>query len=85
LHANLSPLATTIAEEETVSPIVLDSPAVRFTLIHGFRHCSVKICADRQVLARKDTTANIICGEPVRDAAFIFGCVPGTAGCHVEP
>jgi hypothetical protein len=48
LHANLSPLAIAIAEEETVDTIVFDSPSIRLALIDGLANCSVKICADEQ-------------------------------------
>ena len=48
LHANLSPRSVTIAENEAVGAIVLDSPSIRLALIDGLANCSVKICADRQ-------------------------------------
>jgi hypothetical protein len=46
LHANLSPLAIAIAEEETVRAIVLDGPSIRLAIRDSLAHCSVKISAD---------------------------------------
>jgi hypothetical protein len=60
LDANLSPLAITIAEKEAVGPIVLNSPSIRFALCDSLAHCSVKVCADRHVLARNDTAVDIV-------------------------
>jgi hypothetical protein len=48
LHANLSPLAITIAKKETIGAIVFDSPPIRLALYDGLAHCSVKVCADGQ-------------------------------------
>ncbi len=53
MHTHLSPLAITIAEKETVGAIVLDSPSIRLALFDGLAHGSVKVCANRQVLARQ--------------------------------
>jgi hypothetical protein len=36
----------------------------------------VKICANRQVLACNDAAVDIVGHSPVRDAAFVRGCVP---------
>jgi hypothetical protein len=71
LHANLSPLSITIAEEKTVGAIVLNDPSIRLALCDGFTHGSVKICADRQVLARKDTAVDRECEGVMRDGSDV--------------
>jgi hypothetical protein len=76
LHTNLYPFAATIAEEETVSAIVFDGPSIRFALLDGFPNCSAKICADRQVFNRENTSEQIVGHQPMRDSASIRGCVP---------
>jgi hypothetical protein len=67
--------ALSFAEEEPVGALVLASPSIRLALLYGLAQRSAKICADREVLAQKDSAEDVVGHEPVRDSTFVRGCV----------
>jgi hypothetical protein len=83
LHTHLAPFPITIAKEESVGAIVLDRPSVGLALCDGLANCSLKICANREVLVPNNIPAHIVCHEPVRNPAFVGWSVPRAPGSHV--